>query len=246
MKSDVPALQRACDILLKISEAGTLSSSELYSSFDIPRASMVRLLNCLESNGFIVQNPSLNGFQVGDRIKSAVISAYENEPLVVASREMLRRLAEKWHVTFVVYEYIDPFQVVWRTKSEPAGGIKTQAPGRTINRMNMNAQGQLFLSFFPDEKVRELFKRGLAHKATEFTLMDEESLLSRIDTIRKQGYAYQERENSPYMKQLAVPLSFNNIPGVFALGCFMKADFPDVEAMKDDMLMESAMLKRYE
>ncbi len=241
MNNNVPALQRGCDIIKAVSESRGISCAELGEELGIPKASLNRMLKCLLDNGFLRQNPKTKGLEIGVDLSYAVGRSEENSPLSMATRGMLAKLSEKWGATFVVYEYCDPFQVIWRVKHEPSGGIKTQASGLRTSKMNMNAQGQLFLSALPDAKIAEFFESGLAHKATQFTVMSFEPMMERVREIREQGYAAQERENHPSMKQVAVPLKIKNVPGAFSLGCFLSGDFEDVSALTDDMLFESGL-----
>lgn len=246
MKNNVPALQRGCEILLKVSETPGISISELEEQLQIPIASLNRMLRCLKNNGFLNQDPKNKKLRIGDVLTHAVTSSHENALLTRTVRKMLTRLVKKWDVTFVVYEYQQPFDIIWRAKLEPENGIITRAPGLTTSNMNKSAQGQLFLSRLPDEIISVFFKHKLAQKGTEFTIMTEELMMARIAEIRSQGYAFQERENHPSMKQLAVPLNFRNIPGTFALGCFLPITFSEIENLKDDMLYESGLLTNQE
>ena len=239
MKNEVPSLQRGCDILKKVSEKPGISATELGDFFAIPKASLNRMLKCLLDNGFLSQNLKTKGLFPGWTVLEMIVGYYENDPLTFAVRPMLSRLAEKWQATFVVYEYEDPFKIVWRSKHEPSNGVKTRAPGVVTAKMNMNAQGQLFISMLDNKKIKEFFSLGLAYKATEYTIMDYNKMLERAGEIRRKGYAFQQQENSLSSKQFAVPLVFRNIPGVFALGCFLNLSFQDEKELVQDMLCEA-------
>jgi DNA-binding IclR family transcriptional regulator len=243
--SSVPALQRGCEIISAISQNAGISCTELGELLGIPKASLNRMLKCLLENGFLEQDAK-KGLRIGCALTYTVSKSHENSPLVMSSKKMLERLSSKWDATFVVYEYREPYQVIWQVKRESINGIKTQPPGLSTSKLNINAQGQLFLSQMSDEKIKKFYDEGHAKKATQFTIMTKDKMLERAEEIREKGYAIQERENHPSMKQVAVPLKFRNIPGVFALGCFLPLNYEKTEKLKDDMLLESGLLTNQE
>jgi DNA-binding IclR family transcriptional regulator len=243
--STAPALQRGCEIISAISQNAGITCTELGEKLGIPKASLNRLLKCLLENGFIEQDAK-KGLRIGCQLTYEISKSFENSPLTIYSKKTLERLSSKWDVTFAVYEYREPFQLIWRAKKESINGIRCQPPGLVTHKLNMNAQGQLFFSEMPDEKIAEFFDKGLAFKATQFTIITKEKMLRRAKEIREKGYAIQERENHPSMKQIAVSLKFRNIPGNFALGCFLPINFEPLEELKDDMLLESGLLTNQE
>ncbi len=239
--TSTPALQRGCELISAISQHRGISCTKLGELLEIPKASLNRMIKCLLDNGFICQD-SRKGLHIGHELTYQVFRAYENTPLTMNTQKILDRMAQKWDATFVIYEYKEPFQLIWQVKRESLNGIKTQQPGLVTDKMNINAQGQLFLSQMPDEKIGEFFAKGLAGENTPYTIVTKEKMLERANIIRAQGYAIQERENHPAMKQIAVPLKLRNIKGTFALGCFLPLTFPNTGQLKDDMLFESGLI----
>lgn len=215
-----------------------ISVSQIEKTLKIPKASLNRIIKVLIDKDFISHATERKGLKIGNSLLSDVMKFYEADALVKDSTAILRHLGEKWKTTFVVYQYEEPFKVVWKAKYEPADGIKTKVPGSFTQKMHISAQGQLFFSLLPDAEIKEFIRSGLAEKITEKTLTTEAGLLKKIREIRKQKWAYQERENSISMKQLAVQLSLNGIPGVYALGCHLPLEFEDLEGLRNDMLTE--------
>ena len=237
-ESPVPALQRGCEIISMTAMNPGISVSQIEKTLKIPKASLNRIIKVLIDKDFISHATERKGLKIGNSLLSDVMRFYEADSLVKNTAGMLRRLGEKWKTTFVVYQYEEPFKVVWKAKYEPADGIKTLPPGSHTRKMHISAQGQLFFSLLPDAETKKFIRSGLAEKITEKTLTTEAGLLKKIREIRKQKWAYQEKENSISRKQIAVPLLFNNIPGLYALGCHLPLEFNDIEKLKTDMLIE--------
>ena len=237
--SEVPALQRGLEIIRTVA-SGKYTLTQLEAELKIPKASFGRLMKCLFDNDFINIEPGTKYLSVGDDFTLLAMEAYENSPVWRQGNESVRKLSERWGVTFVIHEYRDPFLVYWRVKSVPPGGINSRAAGFYMQGLNSNSQGQLFLSQMRDSKVREFFESKLIRVASEYTLKSYQELKPRLDEIRKQKYAYQERENNPFMKQISVPLKLQGSRGRFCLTCYLPLDFKDVEPLRDNMLFEAA------
>ena len=68
-------------------------------------------------------------------------------------------------------------------------------------------------------------------------------MLKRLAEIRERSYAYQEGENAPSMKQLAVPLEIRGSKAVYSLGCFLPMDYERTEPLREAMQLESARFR---
>ncbi len=237
--SEVPALQRGLEIIRTVaSEKYTLP--QLEAELKIPKASFGRLMKCLFDNDFINIEPGTKRLSVGDDFTLLAMEAYENSSVWRQGNESVRKLSERWRATFVIHEYRDPFLVYWRVKSVPPGGINTRPAGFYMQGLNCNSQGQLFLSQMRNSKVKEFFESKLVRIASEHTLKSYHELKPRLENIRKCKYAYQERENNPFMKQISVPLKLQGNTGKFCLTCYLPLDFKNVDSLRDNMLFEAA------
>jgi len=242
MNSKAPALQRGIDILKMVGENKIANLNELENELNIPRASLNRFIDCLTANDFLSPVDNKRNLSIGTQLLHLVMSAYEQNPLIMTVLPTLKRLAQQWQMTFVLYGYKEKFTIEWLAKQEPEGGIRTMAPGFRTQYMNMSAQGQLFLSYLSEDEIIEYIDSGMVKKATEYSLTDVKDLVARCNHIRKRGYAVQIRENSPVMQQIAVPLNISGDNSTFALGCFLPFDFDKTEKLAEQMLLECSRL----
>jgi DNA-binding IclR family transcriptional regulator len=246
MKYDVPALNRGCRVIELACKRPGITVTELAEKLDIPKASMNRIIRCLMDSGFIKQDARKKGVTAGNLLTENVFRAYNNMPVVNAALPMLRTLSEKWKTAFALYEFEKPYTLVWRATRNHPEGIKTQPPGFSTTRLNMNAQGQLFMSTLENSEIKNFFENSMAYKATATTIISFKKMMPRIEQIRKNKYAFQEKENNPSMKQYAVPVEFSNITGVFCIGCFLRMEFEKGENLLNDMIYETSIFKRQE
>lgn len=237
--SEVPALQRGLEIIRTI-VSGKYTLAQLEAEVKIPKASFGRLLKCLLDNDFISIEPGSKYFSAGDDLIFLAMESYENSNVWQQGNESVRKLSERWGVTFVIHEYRHPFLIYWRVKSVPPGGINTRPVGFYMQGLNNNAQGQLFLSQLPEAEIKDFFASKLINTSSEYTLKSYEELKPRLEEIRKCGYAYQERENHVFMKQISVPLKLQGSSGKFCLTCYLPLDFQEVNPLRDNMLFEAA------
>ena len=241
MKSKAPALQRGIDILQLVGKTGRVTPTQFEQQLGIPRASLNRFISCLVENEFL-DPVDEGGFRLGSDLLRLVMTAYEQDSLVKSVMPLLKQLACQWRQSFVCYGYREKFTIEWLAKVEAPGGIKTMVPGFRTQHLNMNAQGQLFLSFLDDSRIKEYVESGFVKAATEYSLTGYDELLKRCQEIRRSGYAWQRRENSLVMQQLAVPLQISGDSRRYVLGCFLPLEFSEIERLREDMLLACSQL----
>ncbi len=239
ISSSVPALERGCEIIELVSANPEITFNKLYEMLDIPRASFGRIINTFIEQDFLQFDENRKVLSIGDRLLNAVLDYHENQHFTVTALNVLENLWLKWRVTFTIAEYKEPFSIIWRAKRSGPANIRTRAPGFCSQKLNISAQGQLFLSLLPDQKIKEYFDKGMAVSRTPFSITTCELMMERVQRIREQGYALQEKENNISIKQLAVPIKFRNTDGIYSLFCFLPLDFSETEKLKDDMLLEA-------
>jgi DNA-binding IclR family transcriptional regulator len=241
----VPALQRGLEIIREVSK-NKYNLNELEKEMEIPKASFNRLIKCLIENKFINYENETKNLSAGDDLIFLAMESYENSSVYQQGYPSVRKLSERWNVSFVIHEYVEDFCIYWRVKSVPPDGISTRPPGFYMQGMNTNAQGQLFLSQMADTEIKRFCDSSMLTFHSEYTLKTYEEIIARVNEIRKQGYAYLERENNAFMKQIAVPLKLKGNGGIFSLTCYLPLDFEDVTPLRENMLFEAARISGIE
>lgn len=243
--SKVPALQRGLEIVRTVA-TGNYTLPQLEAELAIPKASFGRLIKCLSDNGFIDIEAGTKLLSAGDDLIFIAMESYENSTVWREGNASVRKLSDRWGVTLVIHEYREPFRIYWRVKSVPPNGINTKPVGFYMHGMNSNSQGQLFLSQLPESKIKDFFASKLVRANSEYTLQSYDELRPRLQEIKHCGYAYQERENNAFMKQISVPLKLQGSAGTFCLTCYLPLDFKEVDSLRDNMLFEAARVSGIE
>lgn len=75
--------------------------------------------------------------------------------------------------------------------------------------MNATSSGKLFLSYQDEDFQENYLKTSSFEKYTSKTIVDRESLLDEIKTIRSNGYSLEDEEISIGMSSIAVPILEN-------------------------------------
>ena len=238
--NSVPALQRGLE-LIKAAAGGDYTVAQLEEESGIPKASFNRLIKCLADNAFITINEDSRKLSLGNEAVYLAMESYENSALYQFGYPAVYDLGEIFKATFVIHQYCAPNRIYWRVKHAPPNCIRTRPVGFCMNFFNNNAQGQLFLSQMPKKEVKEYFASGELI-CGEYILNTYKKMKSRLEQIREQGFAFQERENHPGMKQIAVPLKFPGDNGVYSLTCYLPLDYQDVDKVRDRMLYEAARI----
>ncbi|MFB9807776.1 IclR family transcriptional regulator [Haladaptatus pallidirubidus] len=89
-------------------------------------------------------------------------------------------------------------------RTEPTGAIFNNAPTGEYTRMHWTALGKAILSQKSDREITDIADRHGLPRATEHTIVDRDTLLGEIETIRSQGYAVENEERVKGVKSIAV------------------------------------------
>lgn len=181
----VRAVDRALEILLAF-EAGdrSLTASELLKRVDLSRPTLYRLLQTLESRGFVVSLGEPQQFQLGPAVAHLAHVWSSGMDLAISAQPMMRRLWEKTGetVALLVHQGPDRICVAELPSAQPLS-FKRGVGHR--ERITLGASGKVVLAFSPDAE------RYLADMVTDH---DRKGYLEELTRIRAVGYAVSKDE----------------------------------------------------
>lgn len=93
---------------------------------------------------------------------------------------------------------------LYQTKAE--GGVQTDSHiGATVD-LHATAVGKSYLAHLPADKLADLHERLELDERTDRTLTDWEELKAQFETIREQGYAFNDEERLIGMRAVGAPV----------------------------------------
>jgi DNA-binding IclR family transcriptional regulator len=212
-KTDVPALDRALDILELLSKTGLISHKSIIDQLSLPQASGARIIKRLNARGYIEKNNSgLYGL-------GPAINAFENNQSIVAhmcnmGEPLLKQLQKKFsHSVMMLHWTNTAWECIFKVEHEDS--LSLQQVGET----RVDIFDYPWGIFAYEQLKKENRKLVLKY--------DGESLLKRLVKYENEGYV--SIKNTVFsrftvpVKNLnndlvgAIILSFDN-PGVRATG----------------------------
>lgn len=184
-----------------------MSASEISRELELPRTSIYRILQTLESEGmvqkvntgYIMGHRLINlGFQVTSHIP-------ERQLCVPILQELTNQTQESSH--FAVLSDINSLLI--EVCDSPQALRVASRPG-TLADLHCSASGKCFLAFAPESIANALMDRLPFTPRTERTHTTQESLASEFATIRKQGFALDDIEYHQNVRCIAAPV-FNGL-----------------------------------
>lgn len=175
----------AIKILNFIRKANGARLTDVMDGFDMSRSTAYTHLNTLKQEGLIVRQHGQ--YYIGLRFREFSVSAQNRKPSFQIVIKKLRDLGNQTdaEIEFLVEE-TGRINLVYHSE--------TVSHNRVRLHLHNTASGKAILAELPDEKVREVIDRWGMPAQTPNTITDEDELFAQLETIKEQGYAYNNRE----------------------------------------------------
>lgn len=204
----VVSASRTLDLLAALNERTISSVDQLHRRTDLPKATVVRLLQTLVALGFVTNDRRQGGYQVTSQVKS-LSCGFHGDPMVIeAGRVWAIGLTQrhKWPVSIAM---LDQDQVIVRFSTISDSAISPFHG--TINRrlsLVSRALGRAYLAFCPAQE-RAILMDMLVHsgRAEDALGSDRSQMLKTLAVIRRRGYALRDPLVEPRNSNtVAVPI----------------------------------------
>jgi IclR family mhp operon transcriptional activator len=209
----VQSVQRALALLGELNRQRVTSVGELHQRTGLPKPTIVRLLETLMAEGFVVNDSRVGGYQVTSKV-AALSSGFHGAPLVIeAARpwaiDLTRRL--KWPLAVAV---LQEHAMIVRFSTIPDSPV---SPFHATINMRLSlvsrALGRAYLAYCPQEERRLLVRMLSASAHAE----DRPDNLARavqqlVRATRSRGFAERDPNVEPRNSgTIAVPVMAGNL-----------------------------------
>lgn len=202
-----PALERGLKLLLVLARAREpMSLSELSAAVGVSRSTVYSLLSTLQEYGFVEKEPRFKQYRLGlttFELGSAYLGGVD---LVRAFDEVAKGLAQLCEET-VKLAVLDGRDVVYLGRQQ-GSHHSVQLVARVGSRMpaHATAVGKLLLAEMDEAELDRLYEGYTLEPLAPNTITDMAALKARLQTIRREGVAYDEAESSPGVHCVAAPI----------------------------------------
>jgi DNA-binding IclR family transcriptional regulator len=213
----VKSADRTIDVLeLLASAPRPLTLGEIHRKLGVPKSSLHSLLHTLVMRSWLKTDERNSSYSIGLRALRAGASYLERDPVIEAAGPLLTRLRDELNET-VHLARLDGSDVVYLASRESAHHLLSSSRiGRRLPA-HATALGKVLLAVRTDEEVAALLPLEL-QRLTPDTVTDFESLIVELNQTRRDGYSFEQAQNTPGLGCFAVVVPGRQ-PAIDSLSC---------------------------
>jgi DNA-binding IclR family transcriptional regulator len=192
------------DMVEILENSGRLGVSELAEQMNTSRSNAHLYLSTMRERGFVVKDRSK--YKLSYRWLGTGGIVRNQERLFEVGYESIDKLAERTGELANLGVEQNGFRVLLY-KSEGADAVTDKTPIGEHTYMHWSALGKAILASMDDERVESIIQRQGLPAATEQSIDNEAELFEHLDTIREEGYAFEDEEREHAMRAVAVAIT---------------------------------------
>ncbi|MEJ8572987.1 helix-turn-helix domain-containing protein [Microbaculum marinum] len=220
----VESVRRALDILNVVNRLRIASLNSIHEELKLPKSTIVRLLETLMTENYVVRDNMCGGYRVTSRVRE-LSQGYDGIPRVIeVSRPLAISLTRrtKWPSGIGVVDG-DKVSIRFWTgtispwASEPVLGLKSD--------LQTSSMGRAYLAFCSDEERDSHIDRFRRDPDRGFGPVEERKFRALLMQARIDGYAMREPRTWPYRRTtVAMPIREESVVhGMITLSFFTTA-----------------------
>ena len=205
--ASAPAVDRALDVIeLLAASDRDLALSEILKRVNIPRQSLIRILNTLCDRGIVNRaekrgfyRPGMKLLYLGDRLKDKII-------LRSLAWPFMQELAEKTGKT-IELSTRDRDQIILIEQIEGTEGVRLYSRvGSGYPYFHAVGVGKIYLAHMDPEKRRKVLHKIGLPAVTEYTITELKKLEEELLIVKKNGFAFEDQELRKGVRRVVAPI----------------------------------------
>lgn len=201
----IKSLDRAFEVLERLSELGGATLSELSANLDQSPATVYRVLITLEARGIVEFETEPQTWHIGPQAFVIGARFLRRTALVDRARPVLQKLMQATGETANLGINRDG-RVLFVAQAETHEHIRAFFPPGTLSPMHSSGIGKALLSAMAEDQVRAILAREGQKRFTPGTLTTLEALLADLRISRARGFAIDAEERNVGMRCIAAPI----------------------------------------
>lgn len=185
------------------------SAVDIEAASGLPKATVHRLCNLLQEEGYLRKNVSGRGYVPGERFLRLALKSLNNQHGRGERHAILETLAHTIGETCNIaipsatsMQYLDRVESKWP--------LRIQLPTGSNVPLHCTASGKLFLASMSKARRERLISKLDLEKKAENSITDPDVLMAEIDAIEISGIGTDNEEFIPGMVAIAVPIKDQN------------------------------------
>lgn len=194
---------------LHILKAFSVDDTELYlddiaEQVSISKSTACRLVQTLESEGFIIQNTRSNTYALGSTILSLsntmLDQFYRLKEMTTFLKQLTNDTGESSHIAVLQNN-----EVLYLKKEDSQYNVQLRSHIGKRNPAHCTASGLALLGGLKQQELLALYKDGF-EQPTPFSMSNIQQLMNRLEEGRKQGYFMSDGEMVENVLAIGAPI----------------------------------------
>lgn len=238
----VEALQRGLEILRCVNTMDIATVSEIHAATGYPKSTIVRMLETLIADGYVVRDNMCGGYRTTSRTRQLHSGSRGIAALIEAARPSAIELTERLHWPVGIGSLVGPQILVHFSTAAISPWTHTFSLGMKLN-LFYTAMGRAYLAFCDEDERETLLREHTGTARALPTEVEQKRFRSVLAQVQRVGYAMRGHRQDDKTSSVALPLRRNGrLAAVINLSYYRSVQAPDtVEAALVAPLREIAM-----
>lgn len=190
------------------SQEKEMTLTELSTKAGITKSSMLRILASLEAEGFVRYNEDTKKYCLGITVFNLANTAFEFLDIKKIASPLLRKAAVETqlliHLAIVEDGKVVVIDKIWPTDHFDMMALMSYIGGTVP--VHCTGVGKVLAAFSSDKIREKLIKNCDFQRYTERTIGDPETFRAALQTVRNNGYGFNDGEHEPYLRCITRPI----------------------------------------
>jgi DNA-binding IclR family transcriptional regulator len=212
--------------------------TELLENSAYPKATLYRLLQTLTNQNLLAHDDGTGTYTLGLRLIRLAHSAWENASLAPIARPFIERLAAQSGES-VHLAQLDNGQVIFVDKLKATDRFETLAQVGKVAPAYCTGVGKAMLAYLSPKRLDVVLRQQSFYPYTRASHRSAATLVPELETIRREGIAYDRQEHEDGIISIAAPIFISNGRVVGALSVatsIARHDLHELTAYKTSLL----------
>ncbi len=230
----IQSIHRASTILeIFISEKKTFGITEFSQKLGLPKTTISSIVGTLEALGYLEKDHITLKYRLGPKLFQLGMKYATNMDLVITARAWMERLCFQFREPVNVGMLVgDKIIIVLRVEPENRYMVFPQAG--SVIPLHTTCIGKLLFANLDEERREEMLANCTFDRLTNSTLASKEEFLHEINSVKKNGIAFDRQESIKGLAGIGGPI-FNytgNIIAAFAI----TGNADNIESQREEII----------
>lgn len=201
---EVGVLIKSMNLLVCLAEA-PLSVAELSERTGVSKPTVYRILNTLDSGGFVVRDPTNRKYILGPALIGLGRATRNSAELIRYVRPSLLELRKKYNET-VNLGVLSRGKVIYLDTLESEQQLRVTVPMTIDNNAHTTALGRAILSSMPEDSALRIIDDMYSSKANQSSPYTKSEFINTIRSSRVAGFAIDNEDDAIGFRCVAAPI----------------------------------------